>query len=385
MRWLAIGLFLFVSAIIGNAQALDRADSELKIGLDLLYKRQGILQPKMGYRYLEKAALKGDPRAVFNMGICLEQGLGTQKNCRLAAECFRRAGEKGIIQAQFNWALVIRDGIDADKSLFLDPIVADSLYASELLLKLSNRQFVPAMREYGLLNSQTKLGQTMLENAAQKGDEHAMMWIADFLMIQRQSMDRAYSYYSTLATLDKNPNAWSKKGWCLDYGVGVTADSVQARYCYEKGAQGKDLMGMTHFARMLLEGTGGEKDIDVALSILYICSREYQDPYAIFLLGLCSLNGIGQHQDLDAAERFFTLADDMGYTPATTQLAHLKWTQAKTPSARKQALKHYEKAVKKNDIEALESLANIYERGMGVVSDPEYAQMLRLRAKRLRK
>lgn len=80
----------------------------------------------MGYRYItgdgvardarkaaecfRKAADKGHAMAQFNLGVCYEEGEGVPKNLATAASLYRQAAEKGMSNAQYNYGIFLLDG-----------------------------------------------------------------------------------------------------------------------------------------------------------------------------------------------------------------------------------------------------------------------------------
>lgn len=50
------------------------------------------------------AASHGNASALFNLGVCLEQGIGTAKNFKLAYQCYKEAAAMGHPKAVHNKA-----------------------------------------------------------------------------------------------------------------------------------------------------------------------------------------------------------------------------------------------------------------------------------------
>src|SRR6185369_4196655 len=66
-------------------------------------------------QWLEQAATSGDLVAAFNFGVCLAEGVGMERDERLAAEWMRRAAD-GVVNAQYWYGrmLVEGRGVEAD-------------------------------------------------------------------------------------------------------------------------------------------------------------------------------------------------------------------------------------------------------------------------------
>jgi TPR repeat protein len=61
------------------------------------------------------AAGKGDANGLYNLGMCLWRGLGTERNYQAAFNCFRAAAEKGHPEAINNIGAFFRDGTIVDR------------------------------------------------------------------------------------------------------------------------------------------------------------------------------------------------------------------------------------------------------------------------------
>lgn len=48
------------------------------------------------------AASHGNASALFNLGVCLELGLGVKKNFKLAYQCYKEAASRGHLKAMHN-------------------------------------------------------------------------------------------------------------------------------------------------------------------------------------------------------------------------------------------------------------------------------------------
>ena len=62
-------------------------------------------------------AVAGDAVAMHSIGICYDHGTGVARDEREMAVWWRRAAEKGIIEAQFNLACCYRDGAGVEKDV----------------------------------------------------------------------------------------------------------------------------------------------------------------------------------------------------------------------------------------------------------------------------
>jgi uncharacterized protein len=105
-------------------------------------------------KWLRVSAAAGNPEAQNDLGYCLHEGLGMEKDRRHAFRWYLRAAKEGVLRAQFNVGLCYRDG---------DGIKASDLQAREWLQEAARRRH-PRAREVlrGMLQSTESL--TRLKN-----------------------------------------------------------------------------------------------------------------------------------------------------------------------------------------------------------------------------
>jgi TPR repeat protein len=62
--------------------------------------------------YLKMACSKGSIKAIYNLGICLQRGLGVDKNEKLAFNFFKKAADHGHAEASYNCAIYYLNVLD---------------------------------------------------------------------------------------------------------------------------------------------------------------------------------------------------------------------------------------------------------------------------------
>ncbi len=140
IRTLPILLSLFAFFSVSSAQtapSLDAVDdpeesevhAELLAGDDsapapvpeiYLYKGISLIEEgkhKEGFEELKHAAKGKLPDAYYNLALCYLQGIGRERDERMAAKLFRWAAGKGCAEAQYNLGLCYAKGVGVKQDL----------------------------------------------------------------------------------------------------------------------------------------------------------------------------------------------------------------------------------------------------------------------------
>ncbi|WP_072392925.1 tetratricopeptide repeat protein [Hyphomicrobium sp. CS1BSMeth3] len=108
-------------------QAAISGDVEAQLGwAHMLLEGHGTApDPVAAFRWFQLAARSRSVEAINMLGRCHELGWGTARNTRLAAQCYRVAGEAGHAWANFNLAMLMlaRDGAEGEKRDILSLLV----------------------------------------------------------------------------------------------------------------------------------------------------------------------------------------------------------------------------------------------------------------------
>jgi localization factor PodJL len=118
----------------GNAQGVNELSRAANLGyapaqffLASLYTtgESGVRKdPNEARRWTERAALGGDSRAMFNLGMFFFEGTGGPKDEAEAANWFRKAAELGLVDSQYNLARLYEQGLGVKR----DPAEAYKWY-----------------------------------------------------------------------------------------------------------------------------------------------------------------------------------------------------------------------------------------------------------------
>ncbi len=85
-----------------------------------LYKGISLIEEgrhEEGIAELKRAAKAEHPEAFYNLALCFLQGIGREKNERLAARLFFHAAEKGCAEAKYNLGLCYAKGVGVKQDM----------------------------------------------------------------------------------------------------------------------------------------------------------------------------------------------------------------------------------------------------------------------------
>ena len=97
--------------------------------------------------WYRKAAEAGVPEGMYNLGVCLLKGEGTDRNLYEAVEWFRKAADAGVKMARLHVAGVTITGLPADPAHKHAAVAPMPEYGLTLLKALAEEEFVPAELE----------------------------------------------------------------------------------------------------------------------------------------------------------------------------------------------------------------------------------------------
>jgi len=123
-------------------QAAIDGDVAAQIGwAHMLLEGHGVARnPDAALRWFQLAARSGSAEAINMVGRCHELGWGTARNSRMAAHCYRTAGEEGHAWANFNLAMLMLAG---------EGVPYDRREALALLVRSARRGNAKAMNTIG--------------------------------------------------------------------------------------------------------------------------------------------------------------------------------------------------------------------------------------------
>ncbi|MBQ4336356.1 MAG: SEL1-like repeat protein, partial [Lentisphaeria bacterium] len=216
-------------ALRGDANAAFRLGLEYYTGTAVRTKN-----PEVAVYWFRKAAEKGNAPAAYNLGICLEHGIGTEKSRIEACHAYRQAADAGLLQAQLRYAELLRNGLPeehtADRTR--PALKADPAQALTLFRKLAG---------YNIPQAQRNLAEMLLAKPA----------------AERSAEETADAIHCLQKAADAGDTAAKRMlAACYRNGTGVPEDPEKAADCLRQAADAGDAAAMGELAHLLEYGIG---------------------------------------------------------------------------------------------------------------------------------
>lgn len=369
--------------------------SEFALGNEYFYGTETRkANPVLAAHWFRKAADE-IPEAMYNYGYCLENGHGVDRDPVAAAECYRKAAEKKLEPAEYQYAMVLLNGVEfrsvEESAKFRDADIParDPEKGRKMIQSLADRGYVPAQVELAAIliarpsNVSAKDAEKAFElvsKVVKDPDAPARAW--------RVLADCYFSGFGTvpdgkkmIEALEKavekgNLEALSRMGYCYEFGINVKADPKKAVSCYERAAKAGLPSAMLKYGDMIAAGEVEGKGMDDAL--VWIRKSAADDcPEALYRFGMWNLHGIGTEKKPELAAELFSRGAQLEHPACQYELAML-FLQKDGPIAKddKAAFFWFNRAASKGSAPAQRQLAVCYENGTGCDVDLEKALAL---------
>ena len=310
-----------------KAEAGD-AESAFYLGNEYFYGEHRKTNYTLAAYWYLKAAEKGIPEAQYNYASCLESGKGVKKNLPEAFAWYQKAAKQDFEPAMFQLAKIYVSGISDGKTLLLNP---EPKTALELLEKLAERKFEPAELQLaamrmGRSQSAEEHHQAFMLltriNARKQPPPEAVRMLADcyFSAIGCPRDRRKAVELLKSAAAGGDAEALAKLGFLCEFGNTVKADPAKANEYYRQAAEKGHPMGQFKYAEAMAEGAFPGKNLNDALD-WYRRSAEGGCQQAMFKLGVMYHDGLGVKVDKSRASAYFFQAARRGYARAQYNLA----------------------------------------------------------------
>ena len=355
---------------VNAAEQLEKAarkgDPEAMAKLGTAYY-SGLIGGKADYKqavyWYQQAAERKNSYGIFNLGICYEKGHGVEANVNKALECYRTAAEQGLMQAQLNAAIMLRDQFNKPAE------------AARYFRMAADQGNLASQREFGRLVVTGAAGPVAtpeealryLEKAARAGDLPAQMLCADAYGGQYPGIARDSAKmvdYLWQAAGANDPEAIAKVGYCYEFGIGFAVDEVSALKWYRKAADLGAPQAMVNLGNFHLKGRVVPKDEQKALAY-FRQAAERKFPLGYYNLGVAYALGRGVPVDEKVAFEWFGKAAEAGEPQGQFNLGvcYAKGQGVAADAAK--AYQWFEKAAAKGEPRALTELGYCYLEGNG--------------------
>ncbi len=227
-------------------RAAEKGHRRAQLNLGTLYLRgQGVPRDLVQARaWLEKAAVDGDPFALYVLGRAMDESMGpVGADPVRAANLYRQAAEKGHPLAALRYGLALAEGAG---------IKRDVVAAQRWLIHAQRSGVPEAALALGDMAARTPASRDKAMN--EKALQSAITWL-------------------TVAAQAGVPSAQFKLANAYYAGAGVTRDLTQAQLWYGRAAQQGQTEAQNAFGIMLVNGAGGAPDLVEGYKWLLLAER----------------------------------------------------------------------------------------------------------------
>ena len=371
--------------------AAEKGDTaaQYKLGNEYFY---GMENRKVNYElaayWYRKAAVGGNSAAQLNYGICLEHGLGVDRDPKNASLFYLFAANKGIREAEYNLALLYLHGSQNDSKLPREKAVAPDVAKAEQHLKnLVNKDFAPAMVEL----SAVMLNKKDVPEQDRK-DAVALLIRAEKLpdMTGKGLRFLADCYYGGIGGLEKDPamtvsllkraiekkdlDSVTKLAFFYEHGEGVEKQDKQKAFeLYKEAALKGQAYAQYKYAEFICENYEKDKGFEYAMEF-YERSMAQECPQALHRVALFALKGIGLDKpDPIRAVMLLERAALVGYPASQYSLGCMYAEGDGIPQDDLRSFLWFAEAAKRGHAAAMRKLAICYAKGQGCTKDDKKA------------
>jgi len=306
---------LRLAARNGDAQAQQR------LGEQYFYGRNRTRNYTLAALWFRKAAEQKNPVAMFDYAMCLENGLGVDKNPYEAFLLYQQAFRNGVKAAGLKVASIYMHGLPGgtgDKPT--PPVLSDRDRALEIYERLRTEKYIPAWRElanwYLAIPADERDEDDLrkvyeyAKYAAENGDAVGMRLLGDcyFIGIGCKRDEKAMFEWMDRAARRGDLEAVAKVAYCYEYGQGAAQDDAKAFDLYMQAASGGHPMALYKLGEFYSTGRYVKEDPVQAVEC-YKAAAKADSHHAWFKLGILAAQGIGMPKsDRKSAEYFMTAA-----------------------------------------------------------------------------
>lgn len=340
-RYCFITAALFAAVLLCRAdELLDKArlndvQSQLQLADEYFFGRNRRQNLSTACYWFRKAALAGSPEAQYNLGMCLKNGWGCEKNPAAAFYFFNLAQQQRLKKALRAAAEMLFAGVESGEweGLKLTEIPPDRITALNLLRQLAaggNAEDQLLLAKYLFTDPDTHGGELRIllkkyiDNTAEPDPEALLIYAACLRSgIGGFVPDPAAGAKILQRAADmKHPEATAQLAEMTFFGYGTTPDKTRALQLYLEAVKLGSPRAMTDCAKMKLAGVFLPQDIAGAYKLLQ-AAAEKKYPPAICQLAECRFFGIGTAQDTAAAIELYLDAAEAGSGAAAFHLGEI--------------------------------------------------------------
>lgn len=250
------------------------------------------------YRWYELAATRNNAEGIFGLGLCYKKGLGVEKDEKRAFQCFLKATELGLLEAQFEVAEAYQDG----KGVQMDSERAFDLYYKSAQKGHKISEFMVGwylMRNFGVM-----------DNA--------------FITTRRKDTVKAFEWFMKSALQGYHP-AQRRIGAFYESGTNPCVRNIEkALEWYKKAAEQGNDKAIFAIGRLYANGLDERNPDHCKAFEYYLQAANKGLREAQYRVGISLLFGKGISKDADAAIEWIKKSANQGYSAAKTLICEIE-------------------------------------------------------------
>lgn len=370
-RSLCLLIFCFFSIAVTIAEPLEvirqRAEAgdvnaQLKLGnLYFSGKHEELPQDyHLAVRWYTLAAQQNHPEGLFNLALCYDQALGTEKDANIAHTLYRRAAKLGIPQAALNSAIHFERLGKHEQAL--------AAYQQAAQAKLPAAYWRLSQL---LKTSDPEEAHKQLQQAAYSGHAEARWQLIDqWLKSASSNPPTAQKAFELLnaSSPASEPEAAQRLGFCYEKGIGCEKNMATAEKWYQVAAQA----GLPS-AQVAMGYFKLSQNKDNEAFLWFKAAAKQENISGLYNLGLCYASGRGTLLSEKEALVYFEKAAKSGHPKAQYNTAIYYEKGFGTKPNAKRAFYWFKQAADQGDRNAMRAVGQYLRDGTIGEPQPEEA------------
>ena len=252
------------------------------------------------FKWYERASAQDNAEAICGLGICYQNGYGTEKDETRAFQLFLKASEMGLLEAQFQLAEAYHFG---------KGILRDDKKAMDLYYKTAQK---------GHCISEFMIGEHLMHT-------HTTLDIANsFVTTSKRDTIKAFDWFIKSAKQGYHP-AQRRIGAFYETGTDPCVRNVgKAIEWYQKAAEQENSKAIFALGRLYANGIDEKNPDNNRAFEYYLQAANMNLPEAQYRVGIALLFGKGTVKDMDSAISWIRKSSEQGYAAAITLLSELE-------------------------------------------------------------
>jgi len=250
------------------------------------------------FKWYERASAQDNAEAICGLGICYQNGYGTEKDETRAFQLFLKASEMGLLEAQFQLAEAYHFG----KGILRDDKKAMDLY------------FKTAQKGHHI--SEFMVGLYFMHDRGENSNT--------FSITSRRDTVKAFEWFMKSAKQGYHP-AQRRIGAFYETGTDPCVRNVgKALEWYQKAAEQKNPLALFAIGRLYANGIDEENPDNSRAFDYYMQAANMNLREAQYRVGIAFFFGKGTVKDMDSAISWIRKSSEQGYAAAITLLSELE-------------------------------------------------------------